>query len=158
MNEMIDFDIPGPIGIQDIEVEQGLTQIITNRTLLVCSLQKDGPFEPEEIPQHYTKSLTRLFEYGKPEVEVNIETGDEDNPTEYVTINYDTLRSFRPEEVAKRVPIIQVLSDQEKRYQRLVDEIERSKKLQDIIADESKKAAFIALLESVREELAESTK
>lgn len=153
MDQMIDFDIPGPIGIQDIEVEQGLTRINTNRTLLVCSLQKNGPYEPELIPDHNTKSLTRLFEHGKPEVDVQLETGEEEESLVWENIKYTSLREFRPEEIAKRLPLLQRLTEREKQHQRIVDEIERSKKLQDIITDESKRTAFLDLLLSIREEL-----
>lgn len=150
----IDFDIPGPIGIQDIDVEASFTMLTTNRTLLVTSLQKDGPFDPEVVPDEYTGSLTKLFEYGKPKVEVTIETGDEDNPTSDEVVEFKALKDFRPEEMAKRIPALQKLTEQEKRYQKLVDEIERSKKLQEIIADPGKKEAFLDILQSIREELA----
>lgn len=150
---MEDFDIPGPIGIQDIEVGQSFTAIKTNRTLMVCNLQKEGPYEPEEVPQEYTVSLTKLFEYGKPSVEVNLETGDDDNPGADEKIEYKALKDFRPEEVAKRSPTIQKLAAQEKRYQKMVDEIERSQRLKDIIGDDEKRKAFLDVLNSIKDEL-----
>lgn len=151
----IDFDIPGPIGIQDIDVQQSFTKLKTNRTLMVCNLQKEGPYEPEIIPEEYTVSLSKMFEYGKPKVDVTIETGDEDNPTADISVPYKSLKDFRPEEIAKSQPILQKLTDQEKRYQKMVEEIERSKRLQEIIGDESKKQAFLDILLSIREELEE---
>lgn len=149
----IDFDIPGPIGIQDIDVQQSFTKLKTNRTLLVCNLQKEGPYDPEIVPEEYTVSLSKLFEYGKPKVEVTIETGNEDDPTADVAVEYKSLKDFRPEEIAKRTPAIQKLSEKEKRYQKLVDEIERSKKLQEIIGDETKRQAFLDILLSIKEEI-----
>ncbi len=158
----IDFDIPGPIGIQDIEVEQSFTKINTNRTLVLASLLMEGPYEPEVIPEEHTGSLTALFNYLRtekkqlPGVQVELETGDDDDPTQSVTITYDNLKSFRPDELEKRLAILQRQKAQESRFQKIRAEVERSKRLQEIIRDPQKRAAFLEILESIREELAEN--
>ena len=149
----VDFDIPGPIGIQDIEVEQGFTMLKTNRTLLVCNLQKEGPFDPEVLPEENTASLTKIFEYAKPQVQVTLDTGNEENREKEETIKFKELKDFRPEELTKSVPILQNLSAKEKRFQKLVDEIDKNKKLQALITDPEKRAAFLDILKSVQEEL-----
>jgi len=149
----VDFDIPGPIGIQDIEVEQSFTKINTNRTLVVASLQAEGPYDPEVLPDEATVSLTKLFEFAKPSVEVELETGDEDNPTQEIKISYTNLKSFRPDDLEKRIGILQKQRAQEDRLQRIIAELERSKRLQEIIKDPDKKAAFLDILQSIQEEL-----
>lgn len=148
-----DFDIPGPIGIQDIEVEQSFTRINTNRTLIVASLHGEGPYEPEQVPDDYTVSLAKLFEYAKPNITVELETGDEDNPTQEVQIQYDSLKSFQPDGLEKRISILQKQRAQENRLTRIKAELERSKRLQDILQDPEKKAAFLDILRSILEEL-----
>lgn len=150
----MDFDIPGPIGIQDIEVEQGFTMLKTNRTLLVANLQKEGPFDPEILPQENTGSLSKIFEYANPQITVNLETGKEDNPEQEETIRFKELKDFRPEELTKSVAILQRLASKEKRFQKLVDEIERNKKLQALITDPDKREAFLDIMRSIQEELA----
>lgn len=154
----IDFDIPGPIGIQDIEVEQSFTRINTNRTLVVASLNAEGPYDPEVVPDDYTGSLGKLFEYAKPGVEVELETGDEDHPTQEIKITYDSLKAFRPDDLEKRISILQRQRAQENRFQRIKAELERSKRLQEIIKDPDKKAAFLDILETILEELESADK
>jgi len=149
----VDFDIPGPIGIQDIEVEQSFTKINTNRTLVLTSLQAEGPYDPETLPDEATVSLTKLFDFAKPSVEVELETGDEDNPTQEIKISYQNLKSFRPDDLEKRIGILQKQRAQEDRLQRINAELERSKRLQEIIKDPDKKAAFLDILRSIQEEL-----
>jgi predicted component of type VI protein secretion system len=153
MAEEIDFDIPGPIGIQDITVDQSFTKINTNRTLVLASLQAEGPYDPEVVPDENTVSLTRLFEYAQPSVSVELETGDEDNPTQEVTIGFTNLKSFRPDDLEKRIPVLQKQKALEDRFQRIKAELERSKRLQDIIRDPEKKEAFLDILRSIQEEL-----
>jgi hypothetical protein len=153
MAEETDFDIPGPIGIQDITVEQSFTKINTNRTLVLGSLQAEGPYDPEVVPDEYTVSLTKLFEYAKPSVEVELETGDEDNPTQQVTIAFNNLKALRPDDLEKRLPILQKQKAQEDRFQRIKAELERSKRLQEIIRDPDKREAFLDILRSIQEEL-----
>ena len=150
----IDFDIPGPIGIQDIDVQQSFTKINTNRTLLVASLHAQGPYDPELVPDDYTVSLTKLFEYAKPKIEVELETGDENQPTQEIQVGYDSLKSFRPDDLEKRISILQKQRAQETRFQKIIAELERSKRLQEIIKDPEKKAAFLDILKSIQEELA----
>jgi hypothetical protein len=154
MSQDIDYDIPGPIGIQDIDVEQSFTKINTNRTMVVVSLDMEGPYEPEIIPDEHTGSFTKVIGYKKPSVSVELETGDEDNPTEEATATYDSLKSFRADDLENRIPVLQRQRDQEKRYIKIKAEIERSKRLQDIIKDPVQRQAFLDILESVREELA----
>jgi hypothetical protein len=149
----VDFDIPGPIGIQDIEVEQSFTKINTNRTLVLASLQAEGPYDPETLPDEATASLTKLFEFAKPSVEVELETGDEDNPTQEIKISYQNLKAFRPDDLEKRISILQKQRAQEDRLLRINAELERSKRLQEIIKDPDKKAAFLDILRSIQEEL-----
>jgi hypothetical protein len=153
MPEEIDYDIPGPIGIQDITVEQSFTKINTNRTLVLTSLHSEGPYDPDVVPDDFTTSLTKVFDYGKPAVDVELETGDEENPTQEIKISYANLKSFRPDDLEKRIPILQKQRAQEDRFQRIKAELERSKRLQEIIKDPDKKAAFLDILESIREEL-----
>jgi hypothetical protein len=151
MSEEIDFDLPGPIGIQDIEVEQSFTKINTNRTLVVASLHESGPFDPKIVPD--ASSLGKLFEYATPSVEVQLETGDEDHPTEDILVTYDSLKAFRPAELEKTIGVLQKQKAQEISYQKIKAELERSKKLQEIMTDEEKRTAFLAILKSVEEEL-----
>jgi hypothetical protein len=149
----IDSDAPGPISIPGIEVEQGFTQINTNQTLMLTSLQAEGPYETEIMPGEHTVSLTKIFEFAKPSVEVELETGEEDNPTQEIKINYPNLKSFRPDDLEKRVLILQKLRAREDRFQRIKAELERSKRLQEILKDPDKKAAFLDILLSIQEEL-----
>jgi Type VI secretion system, VipA, VC_A0107 or Hcp2 len=153
MAEEIDYDIPGPIGIQDITVEQSFTKINTNRTLVLASLHAEGPYDPEVLPDEHTISLSKLFEFAKPSVAVELETGDEDNPTQEITIAYHNLKSFRPDDLEKRIPVLQKQRALEDRFQRIKAELERSKRLQEIIRDPDKKAAFLDILQSIQEEL-----
>jgi hypothetical protein len=149
----VDFDIPGPIGIQDIEVEQQFTRINTNRTLIVASLNSEGPFDPEILSEENTSSLSKLFEFAKPNVTVELETGNEENPVQEQAVNYSSLKDFRADELEKRIPILQKQRSQEARLLKIMAEFERSKRLQDIVKDPHKKAGFLDILESIREEL-----
>ncbi len=49
--------------------------------------------------------------------------------------------------------ILQKQRAQENRFRKIIAELERSKRLQEIIKDPEKKAAFLSILESIGEEL-----
>ncbi len=84
---------------------------------------------------------------------MELKTGDEDDSMQEVTVNFDSLKSFRADDLKKRISILQKQDNEEKRYLKIKAELERSKHLQEIIQDPKKKAAFLDILESIREEL-----
>jgi predicted component of type VI protein secretion system len=115
------------------------------------------PNGEKEGEEDYTGSLSKLFEYAKPSVEVELETGDEDTPTQEIAISYNSLKSFRPDDLEKRISILQKQRAMESRFQKIKAELERSKRLQEIIKDPQKKAAFLDILASIHEDLQDNS-
>jgi hypothetical protein len=149
----IDFDIPGPIGIQDIDVRQSFTKLNTNRTLMVACLNLEGPYEPEVVPDEATGSITKLFSYAKPNVDVELETGNEDDPSQELNVQFDNLSAFQPQAISKRIPLLQKLQAQEDSIKDILKAFENSEKLKKIAKDPDQKAALLDIIKTIKAEL-----
>lgn len=146
-------DAPGAHSIKGIEPDIGVTDLNPKKILLVAPLQSEGPDEPEEVPVKQTASLKKVFEYAQPCIEEELETGDEDEPTEDVKIDFENLSAFQPVAIVRQIPLLQRLSLQEDAAAKLLGEIEKNRKLRDVLQDKEKKEALIEVLQSILQEL-----
>jgi hypothetical protein len=152
---MEDLTGVGAIAIDGIEVDTGFTKIPANRTLFVTSLQEEGPFEADDmtVPKEFSGSLKSLFAYAQPKVRLNLEVGDDTNSEVEEEIAFGDLSSFRIDKITERVDALNKLDQREKSIQKLMDEVNRNKMLQKVLADPAKRQSLLAFLQNVSQEI-----
>lgn len=144
----------GAISLPGIVPEIGVTFINPNKILLLASLLEEGPFEPEVVPKEAVGSLAKLFNHFKPGFEIPLET-NADGEEEDVVVQFDNLKAFRPDDLTKRIPLLQKLALKEEAIDKLLVQVIKSKKFRAILNDAQgeKKQALINVLKSVLAEL-----
>lgn len=145
----------GAIAIDGIEVETGFTKIPANRTLFVTSLEEEGSAVPTIIPKEHSGSLKALFNYAQPKVRVELELGDEAGTLQEEEIKFEDLASFRVDKITERVEALNQLDQKEKSIQKLMDEVNRNKMLQRVLADPAKRKSLLDFLQTVSQEIDE---
>jgi hypothetical protein len=143
----------GAVSIPGINPEIGVTDLNPTKMLIPVPLQKEGPVDPEIVPEEYSGSLSGLFKFAQPQVEVELETGDEDDPSENVTVEFNELKDFQPKSIVERIPLLSNLTNQEEIIQKLVKLVNKNKKFNEILSDPEKKESLIQVLHSIVEEL-----
>jgi len=143
----------GAVSIPGITPEIGVTDLNPGKMLLVTSLNAEGPDEPTLVPYKHTGSLKKVFAYAKPSIEVDLDTGDEDDPTEEIKVNFEKLTDFKPDEITKQIPLLKRLSLQGDTMDKLLSEIMKNIKLQRVLGDTDQRLALIEALQSIINEL-----
>lgn len=134
-----------------INAKVGMTFLNPNRTLLMMALQgDDSPSDPDEmvVSGEATYSIDKMFKSMKPGVEVSLSTGDAKNPLEDVEIKYTSIKSFDPEDVVDRVPLLRAMKDKQSLIGRL-EQLLQEGAFRKILEDGTKKEALIGFLHSV---------
>ncbi len=138
------------VSIPGVIPNAGVTDINPLKTLMVVSLQKEGPFEPEQLPKDKSTSLSKVFEHTKPSVTVQLDSGAEKKPE---TIHFKNLKSFQPKEIIKRVEVLQELNFQEQMNEKLNSEVQKSANLRKLFDEKERRTAFAELLRTIKEEI-----
>ena len=149
----------GAVSIPGISVDVGVTDLNPGKMILVTPLRDDdddnAPDEPVIVPHQHTVSLKKVFAYAQPSIEEDLDTGDEDDPTEEVTVKFEKLVDFQPDKIVQQIPLLKRLAMQEDTISVLLSELEKNKKLRAAIEDNGKKEALIQVLESIILELSD---
>lgn len=143
----------GAVSIPGIKPEIGVTDLNPTKMLVPVALQSEGPVEPELVPPEYSSSLSGLFKYAQPSVELELDTGDEDDPSENVEVGFQDLKSFQPKEIIERIPLLKGLAEQEDIIQNLVKLSNKNKRFKQLLQNPEQKEALIQILQSVLDEL-----
>lgn len=106
---------------------------------------------PESFETH--KSFKEILKGLGIQVKVEIETGDEDDPSNQVKINFEKMSDFRRAEIIKKIKALNVLQKKTALVQTLVRKVQKDKKFQAMLSDPEKKESFLAYLEMQMEKL-----
>ena len=150
----------GANSIDGINANVGITYLPSDRTILLMPLQGDDcPTDPEEmiIQGDSTYSVEAMFKLLKPQTNVNLLTGDEQNPIREENIKFNNLSDFDPAKIIDQVPLLSALKDQQSLIKNLEILMQQSA-FQKIFQNKSQKEALIDFLQSVINELNEQDK
>jgi hypothetical protein len=141
----------GAVSGDGIDGKVGITYLPTNRTLLMMPLQGDDcPTDPDEmvIQGDPTYSLDTMFKLVKPKVDVSLKTGDEQNPLQDETIQFNSISDFEPEKIVDNVPMLRNLKDQQMLIQKL-ETLMQEGAFQRLLQNKNQKEALVGFLKSV---------
>jgi hypothetical protein len=147
---MFNYDIGGQE--RKIEVNEGISDIPQNRTLLIEKLTDEAPLSPQIIPD--LKSINDVFGYFKPAKEVEFETADGSGKTEQ--LRFGSLASFGKPGITRQSAYLSELSHQCEDLQKFVRQLKSNKILRTLLENKEAKAAYLSCLNGLINELEQS--
>jgi predicted component of type VI protein secretion system len=129
--------------------QEAITDIPLNRTLLVQKLTADPPLRAKVVEDLRTPEA--VFAHFKPEVEVEFEK--EDGTTIPETLHFESLGDFGKKGIVNQSRFLQDLSTQSEDLQKLLRQLKSNKILKSALDTPETKAAFLATIQAMIEEL-----
>jgi hypothetical protein len=147
---MFNYDIGGQE--RKIEVNEGISDIPQNRTLLIEKLTDEAPLSPQIIPD--LKSINDVFAFFKPSKELEFETADGSGKTEQ--LRFTSLASFGRQGITRQSAYLSELSHQCEDLQKFVRQLKANKILRTLLENKEAKAAYLSCLNALINELEQS--
>jgi len=144
---MYNYDIGGQE--RKIEVNEGISDIPQNRTLLIEKLTDEAPLSPQIIPD--LKSTNDVFAFYKPAKEVEFETADGAGRTEQ--LHFESLASFGKQGITRQSAYLNELSHQCDDLQKFVKQLKTNKILRTLLDNKEAKAAYLSCISTLITEL-----
>jgi hypothetical protein len=129
--------------------QEAITDIPLNRTLLVQKLTADPPLRAQIVEGLRTPEA--VFAHFKPEVEVEFEK--ENGTTVPETLRFESLSDFGKKGIVNQSQFLQDLSTQADDLQKLLRQLKSNKILKSALDTPETKAAFLAAIQAMMEEL-----
>jgi hypothetical protein len=137
-----------------LDANEAIQEISQNRTLLIEKLTSDPPVKPEIITG--LKTVDDVFDYFKPEAEVEFEDQEGGNIKE--TLKFNTLADFGLKGITKQSSFLSDLTIQKEQYFKLIKVLKNSKVLKSVLANPETKQALINAIHGLVQELEQSDK
>lgn len=129
--------------------QEAITDIPLNRTLLVQKLTADPPLRAQVVEG--LRSPEAVFAHFKPEVEVEFEKEGGTSIPE--TLRFESLGDFGKKGIINQSRFLQDLSTQTDDLQKLLRQLKSNKILKSALDTPETKAAFLAAIQAMIEEL-----
>ena len=147
---MYNYDIGGQE--RKIEVNEGISDIPQNRTLLIEKLTDESPLSPQIIPD--LKSINDVFGFFKPTKEVEFETADGAGRTEQ--LHFSSLGNFGKQGITRQSVYLNELSHQCEDLQKFVKQLKTNKILRTLLENKEAKSAYLSCIRSLITEMEQS--
>jgi hypothetical protein len=147
---MYNYDIGGQE--RKIEVNEGISDIPQNRTLLIEKLTDESPLSPQIIPD--LKSINDVFGFFKPTKEVEFETADGAGRTEQ--LHFSSLGNFGKQGITRQSAYLNELSHQCEDLQKFVKQLKTNKILRTLLENKEAKSAYLSCIRSLITEMEQS--
>lgn len=148
--------IDDKIGIGGNAVEQeaneGIADIPGNRTLMVNMMTAEEPGIPEVVDGLY--SIADVFKYFTPNIDVNFQNEEGQTVTE--NFHFNNVGDFSVKSMTERSPFLGNLSIRKEFYEKVIKQLRSNKVLQRVIANKDTKAAMLAILQELKNQVEET--
>lgn len=144
---MFDYDIGGQERKGD--VSEGIADIPQNKTLFVEKLTDDPPLSPEIVPD--LKNIKEVFEYYKPQKEVEFETSEGSSVNE--VLSFRSLADFGKPGIVNQSAYLNELNAQCEDLQKFVRQLKTNKILKTLLENKDAKASYLATIQALINEL-----
>ena len=149
---MFEFEIGGnetkPKAVEEI------SDIPSNRTLLVLKLTQNDPVRPQTL--YGLKTVDEVFNHFKPQVEVELESLEGMPAKE--TIRFQRVADFRVKELVAQSPLLQSLDTRYQEYTQLGRRLKGHALLRTILSHSETKEALLNTLRAAADELTKPRK
>jgi len=147
---MFNYDIGGQE--RKSEVNEGISDIPQNRTLLIEKLTDESPLSPQIIPD--LKSINDVFAFFKPAKEVEFETADGSGKTEQ--LHFESLGNFGKQGITRQSAYLNELSHQCEDLQKYVKQLRSNKILRTMLENKEAKTAYLSCINALINEMEQS--
>ena len=147
---MFNYEIGGQE--RKIEVNEGISDIPQNRTLLIEKLTDESPLSPQIIPD--LRSINDVFAFFKPVKEVEFETADGAGRKE--KLQFESLGSFGKQGITRQSAYLNELSHQCEDLQKFVKQLRTNKILRTLLENKEAKSAYLSCIRSLINEMEHS--
>jgi len=139
------------IGGNEVKIDgtEGIANIPDNRSMVVEHLTSDEPVKPEAVVGLNT--IEDVFKHFQPNVDV--EFSSEDGEPVKENLRFENVADFSVKRMTEQSAFLNNLQQEKDFYASVEKQLRSNKVLQRALEDPDAKAAFIAVLKSVREEL-----
>lgn len=144
---MFNYDIGGQE--RKSEVNEGISDIPQNRTLLIENLTDQPPLTPQIVPD--LKSVGDVFGYFKPSKEVEFET--QDGSTKSEELHFESLADFGKAGITRQSTFLNELNQQCEDLQKFVRQLKSNKILKSMLENKEAKSAYLASIGALIAEL-----
>ncbi len=144
---ILDYEIGG--NEVRIDASEGIGNLPDNRSLIVEHLTADEPIIPEAVTGLST--IEEVFAKFQPNVDVEFEN-EEGQPVKE-NLRFGNVADFNVKNMTQQSDFLNQLSQEKDFYEGVVKQLRSNKVLQRVLEDPEMKAAFIAALNNVKQEL-----
>lgn len=132
-----------------IDASEGIAVIPDNRSLVVEQLTAEEPVKPEAV--YKLTTIEDVFAHFMPNVDIDFE--DESGQTVRENLRFKNVGDFSVKNMTQQSPFLNNLSRSKDFYEGMIKQLRSNKVLQRALENPETKAAFIAALASIRQEL-----
>ncbi|WP_018620710.1 hypothetical protein [Spirosoma luteum] len=147
---MFDYGIGGQE--RKLDVNESIVDIPQNKTLLIEKLTADPALRPDIVEG--LKTVGDVFEHFRPSQEVELETEEGSSVGE--TLQFKALSDFNRKGIIAQSTYLQKLSMTCEDFQRYVKQLKSNKILRTVLENPEAKAAYVASIEAMIQELEEA--
>lgn len=144
---MYNYDIGGQE--RKSEVNEGISDIPQNKTLLIESLTDQPPLTPQVVPD--LKNVGDVFAFFTPSKELEFETQDGSSKSE--TLHFHSLADFGKPGITKQSTFLNELNQQCEDLQKFIRQLKSNKILKTMLENKEAKAAYLSSVQSLIAEL-----
>lgn len=144
---MFDYQVGG--NAVKVDASEGMADIPMNRSLFVQKLTADDPPKPQAV--YDLKTVDEVFAHFKPKVSLDFEDNEGSAVSE--ELHFTNLGDFKAQSMVAQSPFLQQLNSQQDDYQKIMKQLKTNKLVQNVIGNPETKAAFMAALQALIQEL-----
>lgn len=135
--------------VMQTNVDEALSEIPQNRTLIAGKLSPNTPIKPEVVQG--LKTVDDVFEHFAPELNVAYE--DREGGTVNETVRFRNLGDFGSQGLTNNSHFLRNLESDNEQYTKIIKQLKSNKVLKQVIESESSKKELVATLKLLIEEL-----
>ena len=131
------------------DASEAISNIPSNRTLLIQKLTNESPVAPEAV--YKLETVEQVFEKFAPKLEVEFQ--DESGTDVKETIKFENLGDFNPKAIQENSQFLNKLNVEKEQNTKIVRQLTSNRALKKALDNPDTRAAIIATLESSLEEM-----
>lgn len=131
------------------DASEAINDIPQNRSMVVAQLTDEAPVSPEAVTG--LRDMDAVFAHYKPKV--NVSFSDQQGQPVQESLKFGNVGDFDVRQITRQSNFLRDLSEQKDFYDTLVKQLRTNKVLQKALEDPKSKAAIIAALQSLKDEL-----
>ncbi len=134
-----------------LDVNEAISEIPQNKTLIVEKLSADTPVKPEIVTG--LKTVEDVFDHFKPKVEVEFENSEGGTVKE--EIGFNNLGDFGLKGITNKSVFLKELTHESEQYRKMIKQLKSNKILKSALSDPDAKTALISAMRGLIEELSQ---